>query len=220
MTRNLWNAVFDFSGEKDKPHWRIPALDEMEELQITLDGEGPPENLLPRVTHEMLCATPLESEEPCGQGLSIPQPRPPLPPAGGNSRQKEVIDKPTKSMPAIPGASSGIENCWTCSRCTMKNARSVLNCKACGNLQTSSEKIWSCSKCTLENDMSLEYCAACGSMRALRTPIAPSAGGLFLSQRSKSEEPETPPKRNGFCSFLTEVVRPMCMKSQSTSSRT
>lgn len=226
VTRNLWNAVFDFSGEKDRPHWRIPSLGEMEELEITLDGEGPAENLVPKVTHEMLCAPPLESEESCGQGLAIPQPKPPLPPRTEGPKKRAVVDKPEKSMPGIPGDNAPGNDLpelpddghWECSRCTLKNDVSAAACIACGMLKpaASSGRMWQCPSCTLENSGNASFCAACGKARV--SQIAPAAGGLFgssySSHQSRPEEEEEAPKRNRICSFLTEAVRPMCMKSQ------
>eukprot|EP00435_Cladocopium_sp_Y103_P011681 s793_g3.t1 len=207
VTRNLWNAVFDFSGEKDRPHWKIPSLKDMEELEVTLDGEGPAENLVPKVTHEMLCAPPLESEEPCGQGLAIPQPKPPLPERTDGPRKRPVVDKPAKSLPGIPSGPNDQEfqddGHWECSRCTLKNTAAASSCIACGNFKTSE----------------VTGSAACGKARAVPSQIAPAAGGLFsssYSEASKSLDDE-PPKRNRICSFLTDAVRPMCMKSQSKS---
>merc|ERR1712012_272079 len=86
--RNLWNSLFDFTGKADRANWRILGLDEICELQVHLHedvpwaGGGVPDNPVPSVTHAMLCADPLHSEESCGQGMAnIPQSRPCLPPA-------------------------------------------------------------------------------------------------------------------------------------------
>lgn len=225
VTRNLWNAVFDFSGEKDRPHWQIASLEDMEELEVTLDGEGPAENLVPKVTHEMLCAPPLESEEPCGQGLAIPQPKPPLPERTDGPRKRSVVDKPAKSLPGIPSGQNDQEfrdGHWECSRCTLKNTAAASSCIACGNFKNEVTEVtgstWRCPSCTLENHRSVSSCAACGKARAVPSQIAPAAGGLFGSSYSEpSKSPDEPPKRNRICSFLTDAVRPMCMKSQSKS---
>ena len=221
VTRNLWNAVFDFSGEKDRPHWQIAALEAIEELEVTLDGEGPAENLVPKVTHEMLCAPPLESEESAGQGLAIPQPKPPLPPRTEGPKKRSVVDKPVKRMPGIPsGPDQEIDDGWQCSRCTLKNAVSASSCMACGNLKTEQvASVWHCPSCTLENSRSLTTCAACGKPnRATPTQIAPAAGGLFGSSFSSVPSPQEPPQRNrSICSFLAEAIRPICMKSQEKS---
>eukprot|EP00438_Fugacium_kawagutii_P014275 Skav215760 [mRNA] locus=scaffold106:296650:297345:- [translate_table: standard] len=225
VTRNLWNAVFDFSGEKDRPHWRIPSLEEIEELEVTLDGEGPAENLVPKVTHEMLCAPPLESEEACGQGLAIPQPKPPLPSRTDGPRKRSVVDKPVKSMPGIPSDPNDQldDDQWECSRCTLKNAPAAVSCIACGNPKSSSGRMWRCPACTLENHQSAGSCAACGNPRAFQSQIAPAAGGLYGSSYSSpsvpsgAEETQEPKRRSRICSFLTDAVRPMCMKSQDKS---
>ena len=187
VSRNMWNAIFDFSGEKEKPHWRIPALDEIQELHVTLDGEGPPENLVPKVSHEMLCAPALESDEPCGQGLSIPQPAPPLPErTEGGPSLHSVTDKPEKRMPAIPAPA---------------------NPEPLQEARQDAEITWTCPICTLDNKLSLGCCAACGYPRR---SIAPSAGGLPYPS-SRSSEPDEPPKQAPFCSFLMAALR--CAKA-------
>lgn len=82
--KNLWNAIFDFSGVTTRSHWRILPLDELVELSVELD-EPPNEakladNPAPEITHDMLCAAPVSSGQSCGQGVvNIPQTRPPLP---------------------------------------------------------------------------------------------------------------------------------------------
>ncbi|CAJ1332898.1 unnamed protein product [Effrenium voratum] len=212
VTRNMWNAVFDFSGEKDRPHWRIPGLQELEELVVSLDGEGPPENRALAVTHERLCAEPLQSEESCGQGLAIPQPRPPLPSPPGDdaaavSRTRRVVDQPGKTSPAI----TEMEESWICRHCTLQNSPGEASCAACrqprigeGTLQS----FWTCPICTLQNSTSQSRCAACGH----RLAVAPSAG--FSATQAFSEMSTEPPKKSGFCSFLAEAVRPLCMKSK------
>eukprot|EP00929_Paragymnodinium_shiwhaense_P040072 TRINITY_DN2094_c0_g1_i1.p1 TRINITY_DN2094_c0_g1~~TRINITY_DN2094_c0_g1_i1.p1 ORF type:complete len:2323 (+),score=731.23 TRINITY_DN2094_c0_g1_i1:122-7090(+) len=83
-SRNLWNAVFDFTGKKDKANWRILSLDEVVHLRVELDepptSAAAPGNPVPEVTHQVLCADPLASEGDCGQSMgSIPQTRPALP---------------------------------------------------------------------------------------------------------------------------------------------
>lgn len=85
--KNHWNAIFDFTGKGDAANWRILSLDEVCELRVDLCEDVPwagghdPENPVPKVTHAMLCADPLSSED-CGQGIAnIPQCRPALPPA-------------------------------------------------------------------------------------------------------------------------------------------
>ena len=197
----------------------------MEELEVTLDGEGPAENLVPKVTHEMLCAPPLESEEPCGQGLAIPQPKPPLPERTDGPRKRSVVDKPAKSLPGIPSGQNDQEfrdGHWECSRCTLKNTAAASSCIACGNFKNEVTEVtgstWRCPSCTLENHRSVSSCAACGKARAVPSQIAPAAGGLLGSSYSEpSKSPDEPPKWNRICSFLTDAVRPMCMKSQSKS---
>jgi len=83
--RNLWNAVFDFTGEASRSHWRILGLDELVHLSVELDDGRPPqlpENPVPEVTHAILVAEPIASGESCGEGIaSIPQTRPVLPAA-------------------------------------------------------------------------------------------------------------------------------------------
>lgn len=90
--RNLWNAVFDFTGKPDTSNWRILPLQEVVHLRVELD-EAPeaarePENPVPEVTYELLSADPLDSGESCGEGIAnIPQTRPtppPAPPAGAS----------------------------------------------------------------------------------------------------------------------------------------
>lgn len=82
--RNLWNGIFDFTGSPERSNWRILPLAEVVELSIELD-ESPEalatlENPCPPVTHEALCAQPLDSGD-CGQGVAdIPQTRPEAPP--------------------------------------------------------------------------------------------------------------------------------------------
>jgi len=86
--RNLWNAIFDFTGDTGC-HWKIVSLTDVVELCVELD-EPPeiaarPDNPAPKVTHEMLSAEPLSNGEGCGEGVAnIPQTRPsaPLPPSG------------------------------------------------------------------------------------------------------------------------------------------
>lgn len=80
---NFWNAVFDFNGVEGKSNWSICPCEELLELVVELD-ESPeltaePSNPLPKVDHALLCAEPLEMKEGAGEGLSIPQTRPPLP---------------------------------------------------------------------------------------------------------------------------------------------
>ncbi|CAE7335756.1 rp2, partial [Symbiodinium sp. CCMP2592] len=94
--RNLWNAIFDFSGKRDRCNWRILGLEEISHLTVELEDVPPaaPSNPSPPVTYEMLCAEPLESGESCGQSIgSIPQTRPDLPkkPPGD---LKEVFNLP------------------------------------------------------------------------------------------------------------------------------
>jgi len=102
--RNLWNALFDFTGKAEKANWRILGLDEVVELRVELNESIPwgcglePENPVPPVTHEVLCADPISSEESCGQGIAnIPQSRPGLPPpptAGKKVPRVVVADEP------------------------------------------------------------------------------------------------------------------------------
>lgn len=84
--RNLWNAIFDFTGSTSGSNWRILALSEVRSLRLELGpSEGTSENPAPPVTHEALCAEPLESEGSAGEsvGPAIPQTRPDLPPPPG-----------------------------------------------------------------------------------------------------------------------------------------
>lgn len=94
--RNLWNAIFDFSGKKDRCNWRILGLEEISHLTVELEDVPPaaPSNPAPPVTYEMLCAEPLESGESCGQSIgSIPQTRPD-PPKKPPAELKEVFNLP------------------------------------------------------------------------------------------------------------------------------
>lgn len=79
--RNLWNAIFDFTGRSDASNWRILALAEVRSLRLELPSEGgEPENPAPPVTHEALCAEPLPSGAAGDAVACIPQTRPELPP--------------------------------------------------------------------------------------------------------------------------------------------
>mmetsp|Transcript_43082 Transcript_43082/g.99191 ORF Transcript_43082/g.99191 Transcript_43082/m.99191 type:complete len:466 (-) Transcript_43082:161-1558(-) len=84
--KNVWNALYDFSGEEGLAHWRILPLEEVVELKLELD-EAPeiarePDNPCAEVTHDVLTAAPIASGENCGQGVTnVPQTRPNLPPA-------------------------------------------------------------------------------------------------------------------------------------------
>ncbi|CAK0807699.1 unnamed protein product, partial [Prorocentrum cordatum] len=98
--RNLWNGIFDFTGSAERSNWRILPLAEVVELSIELD-ESPEalatlENPCPPVTHEALCAEPLDSGD-CGQGVAnIPQTRPeppPPPPASARPLAWTVDDR-------------------------------------------------------------------------------------------------------------------------------
>mmetsp|Transcript_24518 Transcript_24518/g.47644 ORF Transcript_24518/g.47644 Transcript_24518/m.47644 type:complete len:458 (+) Transcript_24518:55-1428(+) len=107
--RNLWNAVFDFTGEASHSHWRILGLDEVVHLTVELnEPQGPdngtplpPDNPVPEVTHASLVADPLASGESCGEGIAkIPQTKPQLPalpPAGTIIRRRAVQDARSKS---------------------------------------------------------------------------------------------------------------------------
>lgn len=97
--RNLWNAVFDFTGKLDASHWRILPVQEVVELRMQLDDAPEiarePENPCPEVTHALLCADPIDSGESCGEGIAnIPQTRPsipPAPPAGFQSVRRHLV---------------------------------------------------------------------------------------------------------------------------------
>jgi hypothetical protein len=99
--RNLWNAIFDFTGKADRSNWRIAELSSVVELSLELDeapeSSAPPDNPVQPVTHELLCAPPCASGESCGEGIAnIPQTRPALPPspkAGADVRKLSVIDE-------------------------------------------------------------------------------------------------------------------------------
>lgn len=93
--KNMWNAIFDFSGVKSHSHWRILPVNEVSALSLELD-EPPSEsavadNPVPPVTHEMLCAAPLPSGMNCGDGLNIPQTRPPLPARPGPTASQAPV---------------------------------------------------------------------------------------------------------------------------------
>jgi len=92
--RNLWNAVFDFTGKLGQSNWRILSLEEVACLSLDLEDPPPapkPENPVPAVTHEILSAEPLASGESTGEGVAnIPQTRPTPPPAP-SAAFKEVL---------------------------------------------------------------------------------------------------------------------------------
>ncbi|CAJ1408300.1 unnamed protein product, partial [Effrenium voratum] len=125
--KNLWNAIYDFSGKVGKCNWRILGLEETARLQIELEDPPPkpePENPAAPLTYEALCAEPLESGESCGTSVGqIPQTRPALPAAppmdfkevqqivvqdGGKLAALEQLvrlrRKDSSSQPSTPGA--------------------------------------------------------------------------------------------------------------------
>merc|ERR1712151_1476600 len=60
--RNLWNAIFDFSGKAGSSNWQILGLDDVEELCLFLDEPGsdaPPDSPIDGITYEALCADPV-----------------------------------------------------------------------------------------------------------------------------------------------------------------
>eukprot|EP00427_Karlodinium_veneficum_P037253 CAMPEP_0169297088 /NCGR_PEP_ID=MMETSP1016-20121227/65511_1 /TAXON_ID=342587 /ORGANISM="Karlodinium micrum, Strain CCMP2283" /LENGTH=1357 /DNA_ID=CAMNT_0009388571 /DNA_START=1 /DNA_END=4071 /DNA_ORIENTATION=+ len=96
--KNLWNALFDFSGLHDRSNWSIIRLSSVVELTLELDEPpeltAPPDNPVPEVTHAHLTASPLSSGHSAGQGIAnIPQTRPPLPlpPKIGEGIRRQVI---------------------------------------------------------------------------------------------------------------------------------
>jgi len=81
--KNLWNAIFDFTGKDGEKHWRIVPMPEIEALTVELDGEGAKaDNPVPQPTHDLLCSKALASEkEEGGSVANIPQTSPDLPAA-------------------------------------------------------------------------------------------------------------------------------------------
>ena len=121
--RNLWNAVFDFSGKMGHCNWRIMSVDEVSELDVELDDPypvGSSVNPLPVVTHEMLLQAPLSSGESCGEGIAnIPQSRPSLPPPPPPSfatiskhpiKDLPFISRPLGMQTVLSQAGTGIES--------------------------------------------------------------------------------------------------------------
>merc|ERR1711865_1139834 len=56
-SKNLWNAIYDFSG-KGNANWRIPGLHECEHLEVTEPGVSA-ENPAEAISYDMLCAAPM-----------------------------------------------------------------------------------------------------------------------------------------------------------------
>lgn len=70
---------------------------------------------------------------------------------------------------------------WTCKKCTLVNAPTMLACAACGGSKLRSissieettlkkGEFWSCVKCTLKNSLSDNICGACKSPKNVTNP--------------------------------------------------
>ena len=54
------------------------------------------------------------------------------------------------------------EEPWSCSACTLTNARAAVACACCGAARPHAGAGWDCAACTLRNPESARTCAACG----------------------------------------------------------
>ncbi|CAK0880503.1 unnamed protein product [Prorocentrum cordatum] len=69
-SRNLWTAIFDFTGRADGANWRILPLDECEKLVVAFERcSDQPDSPAPELTHQLLIAPPPAASE--GQGVSV-----------------------------------------------------------------------------------------------------------------------------------------------------
>eukprot|EP00927_Polykrikos_kofoidii_P046074 TRINITY_DN4025_c0_g1_i2.p1 TRINITY_DN4025_c0_g1~~TRINITY_DN4025_c0_g1_i2.p1 ORF type:complete len:1805 (+),score=345.92 TRINITY_DN4025_c0_g1_i2:578-5416(+) len=83
--RNLWNAIYDFSGVKGKANWSILPFGEIEELTVEIDEAAEvaasPDSPFEPIAYEQLIADPVASVESCGSNVhNAPQTRPAIPP--------------------------------------------------------------------------------------------------------------------------------------------
>ncbi|CAE8601657.1 unnamed protein product [Polarella glacialis] len=110
--RNFWSAIFDFTGRPDGANWRLLALEECQELAVEFLGEGPEgawDCPAPALSHEVICASPLQSADGSGNSVaSIPQTRPSKPdaPAAGVKPQRLLLSDAAEGAKAKPQAES------------------------------------------------------------------------------------------------------------------
>eukprot|EP00747_Dinoflagellata_sp_TGD_P112505 gnl/TRDRNA2_/TRDRNA2_171492_c0_seq1.p1 gnl/TRDRNA2_/TRDRNA2_171492_c0~~gnl/TRDRNA2_/TRDRNA2_171492_c0_seq1.p1 ORF type:complete len:1103 (+),score=237.74 gnl/TRDRNA2_/TRDRNA2_171492_c0_seq1:268-3309(+) len=97
---NFWSAVFDFNGRPDGSNWQFTPLEKCEALVVSFERDPTrPESPFPLVTQELLLAPPPVSQNEDGTGhsvASIPQTRPPPPPAPQRRHPEtgQLVDRP------------------------------------------------------------------------------------------------------------------------------
>lgn len=109
--KNFWNAIYDFTGRLDGANWRVLPLGECRELELRL-GEGDQgwQCPAPALSHELLCAAPLKSDDSSGQSMTqIPQTRPELPPLvpGAVAARQTVYNQEVPSVQPTAPANVG-----------------------------------------------------------------------------------------------------------------
>eukprot|EP00933_Yihiella_yeosuensis_P040263 TRINITY_DN34530_c0_g1_i1.p1 TRINITY_DN34530_c0_g1~~TRINITY_DN34530_c0_g1_i1.p1 ORF type:complete len:461 (-),score=97.52 TRINITY_DN34530_c0_g1_i1:74-1456(-) len=105
--KNMWKAIFDFSGKPDKANWRITPLSDCEELLVELPGEQQDDSSAKSwdcpsapLSHDLLCANPPPSDDSGNSVANIPQTKPALPaepPAGTAAQRTTLCDGPKKA---------------------------------------------------------------------------------------------------------------------------
>lgn len=96
---NFWTAIYDFTGRADGANWRILPVEECKELAVKFideaDAPGSWHCPTPSISHELLCASPPQSQEgSAGKSVvSVPQSRPskPAEPAPGTKLKRLTI---------------------------------------------------------------------------------------------------------------------------------
>eukprot|EP00930_Biecheleria_cincta_P031665 TRINITY_DN21976_c0_g1_i1.p1 TRINITY_DN21976_c0_g1~~TRINITY_DN21976_c0_g1_i1.p1 ORF type:complete len:259 (-),score=65.01 TRINITY_DN21976_c0_g1_i1:30-806(-) len=112
---NFWTAIYDFTGRADGANWRILPLEECKELAVRLSGEpdapGGWDCPTPPISHELLCASPPQSQDgSAGRSVAnVPQTRPSKPAepaAGAKPKRLTICDGLEEAAEQQPAAES------------------------------------------------------------------------------------------------------------------